>query len=69
MPVNQDVAAKIGNEIFPEATRLINESFGFYHVGIFLIDSAREYAVLQAANSEGGKRMLARPRFSYAPRR
>lgn len=48
------------NAIFPEATRLINESFGFYHVGIFLIDSAREYAILQAANSEGGKRMLAR---------
>ena len=48
------------NELFPEATRLVNEYFGFYHVGIFLIDSAREYAVLQAANSEGGKRMLAR---------
>jgi GAF domain-containing protein len=29
-------------------------------VGIFLLDKAREYAVLQAANSEGGKRMLAR---------
>jgi GAF domain-containing protein len=48
------------NEIFPEATRLINEYFGFYHVGIFLIDEAREFAILQAANSEGGKRMLAR---------
>lgn len=47
-------------EIFPEAARLINENFGFYHVGIFLIDGAREFAVLQAANSEGGKRMLAR---------
>jgi GAF domain-containing protein len=48
------------NEIFPEATRLIHDYFGFYHVGIFLIDGAREYAILQAANSEGGKRMLAR---------
>lgn len=48
------------NEIFPETTRLINQYFGFYHVGIFLIDGAREFAVLQAANSEGGKRMLAR---------
>jgi GAF domain-containing protein len=47
-------------KIFPEATRLINSYFGFYHVGIFLVDDAREYAVLQAANSEGGKRMLAR---------
>lgn len=48
------------SELFPEATRLISEYFGFYHVGIFLIDSAREYAILQAANSEGGQRMLSR---------
>jgi GAF domain-containing protein len=48
------------NEIFPATTRLISERFGFYHVGIFLVDQAREFAILQAANSEGGKRMLAR---------
>jgi GAF domain-containing protein len=48
------------NELFPSTTRLISESFGFYHVGIFLIDSDREYTILQAANSEGGQKMLAR---------
>jgi GAF domain-containing protein len=48
------------NEIFPATTRLISERFGFYHVGIFLIDQANEFAILQAANSEGGKRMLER---------
>jgi GAF domain-containing protein len=48
------------NEIFPATTRLISERFGFYHVGIFLIDADKEYAILQAANSEGGQRMLAR---------
>ena len=48
------------NEIFPATTRLISERFGFYHVGIFLIDQAHEFAILQAANSEGGKRMLDR---------
>ena len=48
------------NELFPTTTRLISERFGFYHVGIFLIDSGHEYAILQAANSEGGQRMLAR---------
>jgi GAF domain-containing protein len=47
-------------EIFPAATRLISERFGFYHVGIFLVDPNKEFAVLQAANSDGGKRMLAR---------
>jgi len=48
------------NEIFPAITKLISERFGFYHVGIFLIDGTREFALLQAANSEGGQRMLAR---------
>jgi GAF domain-containing protein len=48
------------NEILPTAAELIGERFGFYHVGIFLIDPEREYAILQAANSEGGKHMLER---------
>jgi len=48
------------SEVFPQTTELINKFFGFYHVGIFLIDSQGEFAVLQAANSEGGRRMLAR---------
>lgn len=48
------------NEIFPAATRLISERFGFYHVGIFLVDQNHEFAILQAANSEGGQRMLER---------
>jgi GAF domain-containing protein len=41
-------------------TGLISEQFGYYHVGIFLLDENREYAILQAANSEGGRKMLAR---------
>ncbi|HET9910193.1 MAG TPA: GAF domain-containing protein [Anaerolineales bacterium] len=47
-------------EIFPTVTTLISERFGFYHVGIFLVDQDHTYAILQAANSEGGKRMLTR---------
>lgn len=39
---------------------LISERFGFYHVGVFLVDEQTRYAVLRAANSEGGRRMLAR---------
>ena len=38
---------------------LINQHFGFYHAGIFLINESREFAVLRAANSEGGQQMLA----------
>ena len=43
-----------------EVTELISHHFGYYHVGIFTIDQAGRYAVLRAANSEGGQRMLAR---------
>ena len=46
--------------LLPQITTTINKEFGFYHVGIFLLDTAREYAVLSAANSEGGKIMLER---------
>ena len=48
------------NDIFPAVTRLISERFGFYHIGIFLVDRDHEFAILQASNSEGGKRMLER---------
>ncbi len=48
------------DELLPAITRLVSEKFGYYHVGIFLLDEEREFAVLRAANSEGGQRMLNR---------
>lgn len=48
------------NTLLPQITSVISRLFGFYHIGIFLIDSKSEYAVLSAANSEGGQKMLAR---------
>jgi GAF domain-containing protein len=41
-------------------TQLISQQFGNYHTGVFLLDEEREYAVLRAANSDGGQRMLSR---------
>ena len=46
--------------LLPKITSVISDQFGFYHAGIFLNDSAGQYAVLSAANSDGGQRMLAR---------
>jgi len=46
--------------LLPRLASLVSEQFGFYHTGVFLIDNEREYAVLRAANSEGGKQMLQR---------
>ena len=47
-------------ELLPRVTEVISQQFGFYHVGIFLNDAREKYAVLAAANSEGGNRMLKR---------
>jgi GAF domain-containing protein len=46
--------------LLPRTTDVISEQFGFYHAGIFLLDAKREFAVLRAANSIGGRRMLER---------
>lgn len=48
------------DSLLAQITTSINREFGFYHVGIFLVDRAREFAILSAANSEGGQAMLAR---------
>lgn len=48
------------DDLLNRAVSLIQERFGFYHAGIFLLDEDEEYAVLRAALSEGGRRMLAR---------
>lgn len=48
------------NILLPLITRLVSERFNFYHVGIFLIDDAKLFAVLLAANSLGGQAMLKR---------
>ncbi len=42
------------------AVRMIAERLNYDHVGLFLIDPNNQWAVLQAASSEGGQRMLAR---------
>jgi len=46
--------------LLPQITETIAERLGFYHVGIFLLDSHKEYAILVASNSTGGKNMLDR---------
>lgn len=47
-------------ELLPRIAAVISEHFNFYHVGLFLLDEANEYAVLSATNSEGGRKMLKR---------
>ncbi len=42
------------------AVNAISEKFGFYHTGIFVLEDDKAWAILRAASSEGGQRMLAR---------
>ncbi|MBI5354270.1 MAG: GAF domain-containing protein [Chloroflexi bacterium] len=61
--ISQEISANMelqSRELFTRITRTISEKLNFYHVGIFLLDENREYAVLRAANSLGGQHMLAR---------
>lgn len=44
--------------LFSQTVTSISRRFGHYHVGVFLLDPTGEWAVLQAASSETGQRML-----------
>jgi GAF domain-containing protein len=47
-------------ELLERVVQLISDQFGFYHTGLFLLDQQAQWAVLRAASSEGGRRMLVR---------
>jgi len=53
------------DQLLDETVHLISNRFSFYHAGVFLVDEADvgvggKYAVLRAASSAGGQRMLER---------
>ncbi len=57
--ISRAISSEQGLEqLLPLITRLVSDRFGFYHVGIFLLDEDANRAVLRAANSPGGQRML-----------
>jgi len=45
-------------ELLIRAADLIINRFGFYHIGIFLLDNNKEYAVLAASPTEAGRQMI-----------
>lgn len=47
-------------ELIDNTVDLISQELNYYHVGIFLVDNANEYAVLKASSSQGGKLMIER---------
>ena len=49
------------DDILSSTVDLIRDRFGFYHVSIFLLDEAREWAVVRASTGDVGKIMVERP--------
>lgn len=56
----ETVALQDMPQLLDRTVQLVSDHFDIYHVGIFLLDPSGKWAVLQAASSEGGQRMLAR---------
>lgn len=48
------------DKLLPLIADVVSNQFGYYHIGIFLLDEGRRTAILQASNSPGGQKMLAR---------
>jgi len=46
-------------ELLEQAGTLMQERFGFYHTGIFLLDNNNEYAILASSPTNAGKEMIA----------
>ncbi len=60
MVASESLRSRDVDSLLQTTVRAISNYFGFYHAGIFLLDDMRKWAVLRAASSEGGARMLAR---------
>ena len=48
------------DQLIQDVVELIRVQFGLYYVGLFLLDEAEEWAVLQAGTGDAGRAMLAR---------
>ncbi|NPA06888.1 MAG: GAF domain-containing protein [Chloroflexi bacterium] len=48
------------DELLERTVRLIAERFGYYHVGVFLVDQTGLWIELRAASSESGRQLLKR---------
>jgi GAF domain-containing protein len=48
------------DQLLPAITDAISEQLGYYHIGLFLLDVEKQYAILRATNTANGLRMLNR---------
>lgn len=55
-------AAAVQNidQLLPLLSNIISQQLGYYHIGIFLLDASKQYAILRSANTEGGLKIMER---------
>ncbi|HNT76633.1 MAG TPA: GAF domain-containing protein [Anaerolineae bacterium] len=46
-------------QLLPQVVNLVRDRFDLYYVGLFLVDEAREYALLSAGTGDAGRQMMA----------
>jgi GAF domain-containing protein len=59
--VAQEATASVSDfsKVLGDVAKTVGEQFGFYHVGLFLLESSGEWVKLQAASSRGGTQLIA----------
>jgi len=57
--VRDAASARDLDELLERSAQLVLDRFNLYHVGIFILDKNREYAVLMASPTEAGQEMIA----------
>jgi GAF domain-containing protein len=48
------------DQLLEDIVRLVRETFGYYHVQVFLVDEEQEYAILRQSTGEIGQQLLER---------
>lgn len=53
-------AASIHNfeELVSSVATIVSQQLGYYHVGVYLLDEQKQFALLRSTSSEGGRRMV-----------
>ncbi|MFN3491641.1 MAG: GAF domain-containing protein, partial [Anaerolineales bacterium] len=56
--INQGLVALNANELLDDAVSLLQKNFGYYHVQVYIIESATKNLIIQSASGEIGQKLL-----------
>jgi GAF domain-containing protein len=57
--ISQNISAQLDpDKLFPQVVEMVRGRFNLYYVGVFLVDSGGQFAVLSAGSGDAGRSML-----------